>query len=99
MHLLAYNLLRRVMTLAALDAQIAPWTISFKGAQQTLAAFLPLLVSTAPPEVGCQALVDCIASHVVGRRPDRFEPRRIKRRPKPHALLMKPRQEYKRLAA
>lgn len=99
MHLLAYNLLRRVMALAAVDAQTAPWTISFKGALQTLAAFLPLLVLSAPPQAGCQALVDCIASHVVGRRPDRFEPRRIKRRPKPHALLMKSRHEYKRLAA
>jgi hypothetical protein len=99
MHLLAYNLLRRVMALAAVEAHIAPWTISFQGALQTLAVFLPLLASSMPPGAGCKTLVDCIASHIVGRRPDRFEPRRVKRRPKPHPLLMKPRHEYKRHAA
>jgi hypothetical protein len=99
MHLLAYNLIRRAMALAATTAQTTPWTISFKGTLQTLIAFLPLLVATGAPEPSCQALVDCIASHIVGRRPDRFEPRRIKRRPKPHALLMKPRHKYKPLAA
>jgi hypothetical protein len=96
MHLLAYNLLRRVMAAAAVAAQTAPWTISFKGALQTLSVFLPLLVSSMPAEIGCQTLVDCIASHIVGRRPDRFEPRRVKRRPKPYPLMMKPRTQYNR---
>lgn len=99
MHLLAYNLLRRVMAAAAVRAETTPWTLSFKGAMQTLAAFLPLLASSMPLELGCQALADCIACHLVGNRPDRLEPRRIKRRPKPHALLLKPRREYKRCAA
>jgi hypothetical protein len=99
MHLLAYNLLRRVMAAAAAVAHTAPWTISFKGALQTLGAFLPLLVSSMPPKTGCQALVNCIASHIVGRRPDRFEPRRVKRRPKPYPLMMKSRSQYKRHAA
>jgi hypothetical protein len=99
MHLLAYNLLRRVIALAAVGANRRPWQISFKGTLQTLGVFLPLLASCMPLDAGCQALADCIASHVVGNRPDRFEPRRIKRRPKPQALLMKPRREYKRHAA
>ena len=30
-------------------------------------------------------------SHRVGNRPDRVEPRAVKRRPKPHPLLTKPR--------
>ena len=34
-----------------------------------------------------------IAWHEVGNRPDRVEPRAIKRRPKPHKLLTKPRNE------
>jgi hypothetical protein len=34
-----------------------------------------------------------LAGHEVGNRPDRVEPRAIKRRPKPHALLTKPRDE------
>ena len=32
-----------------------------------------------------------IATHAVGNRPGRVEPRAIKRRPKEHALLTKPR--------
>jgi hypothetical protein len=99
MHLLAYNLLRRMMALAAVETNVHPWQISFKGALQSLANFLPWLTSTMPLEAGCQALIDCIASHIVGNRPDRFEPRRIKRRPKPHALLRRPRHEYKQRAA
>jgi hypothetical protein len=32
-----------------------------------------------------------IARNVIGNRPDRVEPRAIKRRPKPHKLLTEPR--------
>lgn len=99
MHLLAYNLVRRVMALAALETQVPPWQISFKGTLQTLNNFLPWLASSMPLDAGCQALVACLATHRVGNRPDRFEPRRIKRRPKSQALLQRPRHEYKRLAA
>jgi len=41
-------------------------------------------------------LLDAIASHRVADRPDRYEPRRKKRRPKPYDRLMKPRHEAKR---
>jgi hypothetical protein len=99
MHLVAYNLIRRMMALAATQAKVPPWEISFKGTLQTLSHFLPLLGSCMPLEAGCQTLLDCIAAHVVGHRPDRYEPRRIKRRPKSHDLLMKPRRDYKRSAA
>jgi hypothetical protein len=41
-----------------------------------------------------------IASRRVGHRPNRVEPRAIKRRPKPHRLLQEPRREArKRLMA
>ena len=99
MHLVAYNLIRRMMALAALEAQIPPWQISFKGTLQALNNFLPWLTTCIPLDAGCQTLVDSIASHVVGNRPDRYEPRRVKRRPKSHDLLQRPRHEYKRLAA
>jgi Transposase DDE domain len=99
MHLLAYNLIRRMMALAAVEAKIPPWQISFKGTLQTLNTFLPWLSSSMPLNAGCQTLVASITAHLVGNRPDRFEPRRIKRRPKSQALLQRPRHEYKRLAA
>jgi hypothetical protein len=99
MHLLAYNLLRRVMALAASEARVPPWQISLKGTLQSLAHFLPLLGSCMPIQTGCSALVTTITAHLVGNRPNRHEPRRIKRRPKPHRLMQRPRHEYKRLAA
>ena len=34
-----------------------------------------------------------LPAHQVGNRPDRVEPRAVKRRPKPHKLLTKPRAE------
>ena len=34
-----------------------------------------------------------LATHLVGDRPNRVEPRAAKRRPKPHKLLTKPRAE------
>ena len=34
-----------------------------------------------------------LASHRVGHRPNRIEPRAIKRRPKPHDLLTEPRDQ------
>jgi hypothetical protein len=99
MHLAAYNLVRRAMTLAALEAGRQPWQISFKAALQALDNYLPLLTAAMPIDAGCRALLNGIAAYCVGHRPDRVEPRRIKRRPKPHDLLMKHRSLYKRHAA
>jgi Transposase DDE domain len=95
MHLLAYNLIRRVMLLAAVDNKVPPWQISFKGTLQNLNNFLPLLVRCMSLEAGCAALFNSVAAHTVGNRPDRYEPRCIKRRPKPHKWMQMSRQEYK----
>lgn len=100
MHLVAYNLIRKVMAAAAAQAGRTPWTVSFKGAQQTLNALLPLLATNLPTADWCQALLDAIAIHVVGDRPDRIEPRVRKRRPKNYPLMRERRADYKqRMAA
>jgi hypothetical protein len=99
MHLTAYNLIRKVMALAAFQAGVEPWTISFKGAWQTLNRMLPLLATTIAIEAWCNVLLGAIASHVVGDRPDRFEPRLKKRRPKQYKHLREPRENYKRRVA
>jgi hypothetical protein len=99
MHLVAYNLIRQTMAAAAARAGVEPWTVSFKGAVQILDKFLPLLATELSTQAWCDALLDAIATHVVGNRPDRFEPRVKKRRPKPYRKMTKPRQEYKRRAA
>ena len=99
MHLVAYNLIRQAMAVAAARAGMEPWTVSFKGTLQTVVNLLPLLATNISTDTWCDALLDAIASHIVGNRPDRFEPRVKKRRPKPYRKMTKPRNEYKRLAA
>jgi hypothetical protein len=94
-HLLGYNLIRGLMALAALESRRSPWEISFKGTLQTLSHFLPTLLSRISSEVWCAALLAAIATHIVGHRPDRFEPRKVKRRRKHYQYLCKPRREYK----
>jgi Transposase DDE domain len=98
-HLLAYNLIRKVMAQAAERFDVKPWTISFKATLQTLNAFaLPLLTCSKNvlPEV-IEAILLAIAHHSVGNRPGRLEPRCLKRRPKPYDLLIKPRAEARKL--
>jgi putative transposase len=99
MHLLAYNLIRKVMAMAAFKAGVEPWTVSFKGALQTMDRLLPLLHTNIAIDDWCDALLEAIATHVVGDRPDRFEPRLRKRRPKPYKHLREPRENYKRRVA
>lgn len=95
MHLLGYNLIRGVMAAAVFQAGKSPWQISFKGTLQTLSHFLPMLLTRAVTEAWCQALLTAVATHVVGDRPGRVEPRLVKRRPKPYKHLREHRRNYK----
>jgi hypothetical protein len=96
MHLVAYNLMRKVMALAAAQAGVEPWAVSFKGALQTLGRMLPLLDTGVSIADWCDTLLQAIAAHGVGDRPDRFEPRLRKRRPRPYKHLREPRENYQR---
>jgi len=100
-HILAYNLIRTIMAQAATKHGIEPRSISFKGAVQTLEAFQPVIALQGERDAEFRRLVyeqllDAIATHRVADRPDRYEPRRKKRRPKPYDRLMKPRRQAKR---
>lgn len=100
-HILTYNLIRTIMAQAASKHGIEPRSISFKGTVQTLEAFQPVIALQGQQEATrlddlYQHLLDAVANHRVANRPDRFEPRRKKRRPKPYDRLMKPRHEAKR---
>jgi len=88
-HLLAYNLLRTVMAVAAAEVGIEPREVSFKGAKQAVTAFAPKLEAARPCDRPAliDALLRLVAYHRVGDRPGRWEPRALKRRPKPRARL------------
>jgi hypothetical protein len=100
-HLLAYNLIRTIIAQAATKHGIEPRSISFKGTIQLLEAFQPVIAIQGQLDFGFrmnlyQQLLDAIATHRVADRPDRFEPRLRKRRPKHYGFLRKPRHQTKR---
>jgi hypothetical protein len=93
LHLLAYNLVRRLMAEAAVQAGVAPREISFTGTLQTLREFSPLGWGCSPTrwQQVYRVILQAIATHRVNDRPDRIEPRAVKRRPKPMVYLNEPR--------
>ncbi|ETX06277.1 MAG: hypothetical protein ETSY2_18135 [Candidatus Entotheonella gemina] len=92
-YVLAYNLIRAVMGRAALQAGLCPRQLSFTGALQAVNGFTPALVLAKGSVLAAllAALLASVASYRVGKRPNRIEPRAVKRRPKPHRLLKTPR--------
>ncbi len=91
-HLLAYNMIRTIMAQSAYKHEVKPRRLSFKGAMQTLNAFRGYAGTDLPNSPDWHhALLDAVAHHRVGDRPNRIEPRAVKRRPKPHPLLTEPR--------
>jgi hypothetical protein len=92
-HFLAYNLIRGVMARAAQESGLCPRTLSFTGALQTMKEFAKPLLYTkgGHAEALRECLLIAVASHRVGDRPDRVEPRARKRRPKDYPQLRGPR--------
>jgi hypothetical protein len=92
-HLAAYNLVRRLQAQAARSRGWPPRRLSFAAARKQLAATWESLAS-AEQEVQARLVQACLqgaASVQVGNRPNRCEPRRLKRRPKDCKRLTKPR--------
>jgi putative transposase len=91
--LLAYNLIRQTLLQAALAAGRSPRQLSFTASLQKIA--VSLLTLAVCDEAMALKLIEThqshLAHHIVGDRPNRVEPRAIKRRPKPQRLLTKPR--------
>ena len=97
MHLIAYNCVRRLMLEAAEEAGLAVRTVSFKGALQALRNWEPhlnqLRISRNERFRLISELYACITDKTLCIRPERSEPRAVKRRPKNHHLLTKPRNQ------
>jgi putative transposase len=95
-YLTAYNLVRRVAYEAAQQHGLKPWQVSFKGTLQTTNEFLRRYHQCPDVVTWLSRWLECVATHIVGNRPDRIEPYQVKRRPKDHELMNEPRQEYKK---
>jgi hypothetical protein len=96
-HLLAYNLVRAVMAQAACAACLLPRQLSFKAALQQLRAFERVLrhQRCQDSRANQQAIILAIGRKRLPHRPWRIEPRAVKRRPKPHPIMTKPRTELR----
>jgi len=92
-HLLAYNLIRTVIAQAAAKHGKHPRQISFTRAMRTLEAFRPTLAHVQSQQLAdiYEHMLQVIAPHQIGNRPNRLEPRQRKRRPKPYKLMTIPR--------
>jgi len=99
-HLLAYDLIRTLMWDAAEHRRhLCALRLSFKGAMQEMMALWPFSASAARQRdltAYYDALLRAIATHKVPHRPDRYEPRVRKRRPKSYPLMTHPRPELKK---
>jgi hypothetical protein len=97
-HMLVYNVIRRLMVSAAAKNDAKPRKLSFKGTLQALTAFRDTLRTADPTRRSqlWQAMIAAIAYDRVGNRPGRVEPRAKKRRPKQYDLLNTTRAEARK---
>ncbi len=98
MHAIAYNLIRKLMNQAAQGHGRPLDRISFKGTVDTVRQWAPVMAGATQEgayERNFSAMIRCIAKDPVPLRPDRTEPRAVKRRPKNHQRLTKPRKQFK----
>ena len=97
MHMLGYNLVRKVAAQAAQERGVPPRAVSFTAAKDVVTAAWSQWTLAPPTERVRQGkeLLQILGTARVGNRPDRYEPRKVKRRPKPHGLLTEPRAQAK----
>ncbi len=96
-HCLAYNLIRKTMAESARHQDILPRHLSFKGAVQTMNSFAPYLALCVVDKDGLWAeLLTAIAAHVVGNRPNRLEPRKLKYRLGKFTYMTRPRTDERK---
>src|SRR5262245_29312523 len=100
-HLLAANLIRGVTAAAARRHGLRPRRLSFQGARQMVEGFRVELNRAAPAAVAglVGVMLGSLSALRVGDRPDRVEPRVVKRRPKAYPRMQESRSEFKRRLA
>jgi len=93
-HALAYNLIRALMQDIAASYQIQLNRLSFEGTMASLRQWSHLLEGDSTNSKAMRTLFyKTIADDLLHIRPERSEPRVVKRRPKSFRLLTKPRHE------
>jgi hypothetical protein len=99
-YLVAHNLIRCVMAEAVARYAVDLERISFKGTVDALRQYSAQMDKARSRALRCQLWEDLLlnlARDRVRYRPNRTEPRAVKRRPKPYPLLNRPRHRFKDL--
>ena len=91
-YMIVYNLIRIKMAESGRIAKAPVNKLSFRAAQQMFTIVRALASHT---EISPSVLSNFILANQVGDRPDRYEPRAVKRRKKNYALLSETREEAK----
>lgn len=98
MFLIAHNCLRALMAQAASSSNTPCRRISFKGTMDTIRSFHPAMLRASSKRALNRLhkrLLEVLADDCLPLRPDRKEPRAVKKRPKPYPRLTKPRHQFK----
>lgn len=99
MYQIAYNLIRALMLEAASRYDAPLERISFKGTVAGVRQWAPVMagarVSPRRRRQFLNALLECLARDRLPDRPNRTEPRAVKRRPKNYQRLTQPRHTFK----
>jgi hypothetical protein len=96
-HLVAHNLIRCVMAEAVAQYDVDLERISFKGTVDALRQYSAAIAQARNRKIRRQLWNDLLLNLVrdlVPLRPNRQEPRALKRRPKPYPLLNRPRRRF-----
>ena len=100
MFFIAYNLIRSLIVQAGALGDVALDRMSFKGTVDSVRQFSPAIAQVRTKKGQAQLitrLLEVIARDQVPDRPDRIEPRALKRRPKPYDHLNRPRRLMKEI--
>ena len=100
-YLVAYNMIRCLMAQAVAQAGVQMDRLSFKGTVDAVRQYTPAIHrarSKARRRQLCNDLLRSLARDTVPLRPNRQEPRAVKRRPKSHQLLNKPRHKFREVS-
>jgi Transposase DDE domain len=92
--ILAYNLIRKIMCQSAILHDKNPRDLSFTHAMNLIVSFREKLILSENNGIIYDILLQKIAQIKVGNRPNRCEPRVVKRRPKAFPRMQKPRYKY-----
>ena len=99
-YLVAHNLIRCLIAEAVARYPVDLERVSFKGSVDALRQYSDAIAKARNPKMRRQLWEDLLLNltrDLVRSRPNRSEPRAIKRRPKPYPLLNQPRRRFKEI--